>query len=191
MTAKTRTVLLLVVSIAVCGVAPMGLLPAQSLERFAVATGATVLPMSNRSGGTIPAAIAAGRVSVVAKPQWSVGVSAQAIVPLEVTTIAADCIPNVPCPTFQSPTALYGAAAEFVVATRNRKLRAVLGAGFLSAQNLSDTTSANSPTVNAGIEYALMPARRVSPVFSVRVQGLSRSVAGLRWIVLPTLGVVF
>jgi len=105
--------------------------------------------------------------------------------------VAADCAPNVPCPSFQSPDALYGASAELAVATRGSKPRGSLGAGFISAQNLSDVTSTNSRAIELGVEYAMTPWRRVSPIINVHVRRLTREVGGLTALVLPGFGTVF
>lgn len=175
----------------VLALSPFSVGSAQTLERFSVVAGATGVPLGTMWGGAIPAGVIAARANVIATSRWGVGLSARVITPTGGHLAIPSCIQSFPCVTYQSPEALYNASAQIAVATQNRKFRASLGAGFISAQNQSGVTNANSPTVEAGVEYALFPTHRVSPVVNIYLQRLTREVAGARTLVLPGVGVVF
>jgi hypothetical protein len=115
--------------------------------------------------------------------------SALAVMPLGQTHAIPDCLPNASCEERSTPSALLGGVASLSSAVGSGGLRASAGIGAIAAAGVKGSGSKSSAVGSLGLDWARANGRGLT--FGVRALGLASSIAGMRYAILPSLGVRF
>lgn len=102
------------------------------------------------------------------------------------------CLPGGPCQAMTlHPGLLVGAGVEIRHYPWTRGVGLVTGLGFHTGPSVKGHGSKSSLTVPLGVEFESGDRSGFGLVLGVRATAFWRSIAGVRWIVSPTLGVRF
>lgn len=175
-------------------IAPAITLPlrAQSLESVAIAAGATNLPLSSAWSGGLNATTFSLSINVGFTGTIGLMLKGRALVPTEGRSATPVCAPDRGgCVEFKTPDALLNVAGGAYLLTSGQRLRTTLAGGLLTAAGLRGADNTSSPTLQAGLQYAPWPARRVSPFVELHLLHTTRDIAGIRTLVLPSVGIAF
>ncbi len=115
--------------------------------------------------------------------------SALALMPLGRSVAVPDCPPNVSCEERSTPSALWGGVASFSTALGSAGLRGSAGLGAIAAAGVKGSGSKSSALGSLGLDWVRANGRGLT--LGVRALGLASSIAGLRSIVLPSIGLRF
>jgi hypothetical protein len=163
--------------------------PIAAQTQVEAAVGATWLYFGNGWGGGSGGLAAEVRANRQLSAAWSAGLEVLAIMPVGVVNAVAGCVPNTPCISRQTPTAIWGG-----IGSMSRRLasgfRGSIGIGVIAASGMQGPGSSNSSAVSLGLTWSSQRPR-IAPVLGVRGVGLASSIAGLRYMMLPTIGLRF
>lgn len=175
-----------IVAIALTAVAAPG--EAQR-TRAGLSVGATFLDFGSRWGGGSGGLAAQASVH---HPLGTTGaeVLALAILPFGVATAIADCIPDAPCVQTESPNAMLGGVASIAVRLGSSRWQTSAGLGGLAAAGMKGPGSRSSLVGSLALDWASVRPG-VRPTFGIRALGLASTIAGMRYVVLPTIGITF
>lgn len=175
-----------IVAIALTAVAQSG--EAQR-TRAGFSVGATFLDFGDRWGG------GSGGLSAQASVHRALGgagaeVLALAILPFGVAAAIADCVPDAPCVQTESPNAMLGGVASIALGRGSSGWQTSAGLGGLAAAGMKGPGSRSSLVGSLALDWA--PVRPgVGLTFGIRALGLASTIAELRYVVLPTIGITF
>ena len=165
---------------------------AQSLESLGVSVGATRLPLGSAWSGGLTSPTAAITANVSVAKLWGAMVTGRVLGTTEGRSAAPVCAPDRGgCIEYKTPDALLNVAAGVYVRMAETRLRATLSGGLLTAAGLRGAASTSSPTVQAGLEFAPWPDRRVSPFIELHLLRTTKDIAGIRTLVMPGVGIAF
>ena len=160
--------------------------------RVTPSVGLTRVPLGYQWGGGLKAGIAALGVSMRAMRESGVTLSARALVPVEGRAAIPDCVPEAGgCKEYRTPDALFDFSAGLYTGSKDAKLRGSVAIGWLQAAGLRGAAQRSSSTVEAGGEYAPLGEGGFAPVVGLHLVYMTRSIAGARTLLIPSLGLAF
>jgi hypothetical protein len=167
-------------------------LTAQSLESIGVSVGATRLPLASAWSGGLTSPTAAITMNVRAAKLWGAMLAGRVLGTTEGRSAAPVCAPDRGgCVEYKTPDALLNVAGGLYLLMSDMRLRATLSGGLLTAAGLRGAVSTSSPTMQAGLEFAPWPDRRVSPFLELHMLRTTKDIAGIRTLVMPGVGIAF
>jgi len=163
--------------------------PSHAQARAAVALGGTWLDFGS-PWGDLPAFTAQGRVARPLSARVSGELSLLTVVPLGSFSAIPDCLAGASCFEYQTPNMLVGLVASVDMAGASPALQVTVGVGRLEAIGMKGPGHRSSRVGSIGLEWALR-RRGLTPTIGMRAIGLAPSVAGMRYLILPAVGVLF
>jgi len=115
--------------------------------------------------------------------------SALGIIPLGKAAAVPGCPINVFCAERSTPDVLWGGVISLSTAFGSSGLRGSAGVGAISASGMAGPDRTSSAVGSVGLDWATAKGRGLT--LGVRALGLASSIAGMRYIVLPSIGVSF
>ena len=114
--------------------------------------------------------------------------SALGVVPMG-QAVAADCVPNTSCGGGSTPDALWGGMASLSKAIGRTGWRASVGVGAITTLGPEGSDQKSSAAGTLGLDW--VRTRGAGLTLGVRALGLASSIAGMRYLVLPSIGFRF
>jgi hypothetical protein len=155
--------------------------PAASQSGSSISLGATWLDFNLGDFGALSAQL---RLQ-----QGPAELSALGIIPLGKAAAVTGCPINVFCAERSTPDILWGGVVSLSTGLGSSGLRGSAGVGVIAASGIEGPDRTSSAAGSVGLDWA--PASGRGLTFGVRALGLSSSIAGMRYIVLPSIGFSF
>ena len=115
--------------------------------------------------------------------------SALGIIPLGKAAAVPGCPINVFCAERSTPDVLWGGVISLSTGLGSSGLRGSAGIGVIAASGMEGPDRTSSAAGSLGLDWAPSSGRGLT--FGVRALGLTSSIAGMRYIVLPSIGFSF
>jgi hypothetical protein len=161
-------------------------------SRVTMAVGGTWLDFAPTWGDNFGALTAQARLlwPFAALQPVDAEISALLILPLGASIATADCIVGQPCIDYQTPDALVAFVGSFSGALGPTGLRGSVGIGRLTTSGMKGPSRISSAVGSVGVDWA--PEREgLTLTIGVRALVLTDTIAGLGYVVLPTIGFTF
>jgi hypothetical protein len=150
--------------------------------RTTLAVGATWLHFSLGDGGAVAAQLRLDK--------GAFELSTLAVAPLGGATAIPDCIPYAPCFERRTPDVLLGAAASLRKALGASAWRGSLGVGAVTAKGMKGPGRRSSAAGSIGLDWTPRHSG-LTRTLGVRAFGLARSIGGMRYVIIPSIGFTF
>ena len=117
--------------------------------------------------------------------------SAFAVLPLGSASAIPSCLPGAPCLERTTPSALVGGLASLPLRVGRTGLRASVGLGVVRASGLKGLEHRSSLAGSMALDWKSPRALGLTPTVGVRALGLVDDLSGMRYVVLPSIGIAF
>lgn len=156
----------------------------QAQTRASVAFGATWLDFSIGGVGAVSAQVRFTR--------GAFELSTQVIAPLGGVHAVPDCPPNVSCFARSTPDVVLGAAASLGKSLGTSGWRGSVGVGTIGVRGMEGPPeSRTSATGTLGLDWTSKRKSGLTPTLGVRASGLAHAIGGMRYVIVPSIGITF
>ena len=165
-------------------------LPCAAQSRVGISVGVTRLAFGHAWGGAFTAVAAEARVSRPLSQRVRGDLIGLVITPGGAAAAIADCVVGAPCVDRQTPSLFWGVLPSISAGLGSGGWRVSGGVGGLGTSGMKGPESQSSLAGSIGMHWE-RPGSGLTPTIGVRALGLASRIAGIRYIVIPAVGLNF